>query len=153
MEDVLEEPIGIKVNEEAESALDKLLEQMAPWQDAIKDAMTLDQMLTGLTPITEVWPGAFYQSPKIKHIKTVGAFMTALRESETATVLDIQEGLLCFLVCVPDADSGQMRRVTPEEIEERFHPDELQPIIDKLLERDGFKRAPEGNAAAPTIGA
>lgn len=123
----------------------------APWETG-SGGKTLEEVLTGLTPIDEVWPGHFYRSPKIKHLRKVDEFLKVVSESDDVRLLDAQEAVIQYMVCVPG--DKKMRRVTIEEIDEQFHPDELQPLITRLLERDGFKReSPQGNAPAPTTGA
>lgn len=141
---------------EAKAKLDGMLSERE--EKRAESVVTLEQLLGEPIPLGTLWPGAAYQSPKMKDLKAILQGMASLQNrglseelSDQIAALDELAGMAQRLLVVQSGEGW--RKPTIDEIEERFEVQELQVALMRMLQKDGFGEY-QGNAGGgPTTGA
>jgi hypothetical protein len=103
------------------------------------EALSLEELLSGMSPLGETWPGHYYQSPKVRHLKRLFNALNAvdtLPAGDNFAALDALAAVVCSVVRV--VDGGALRRVTLEEVQDQFDQEELPALLPRLFRKDGF---------------
>jgi hypothetical protein len=102
-------------------------------------ALSLEELLNGMSTLGEIWPGHYYQSPKVRHLKRLFNALNAvdsLPAGDNFAALDALAAVVCSVVRVPEG--GRLRRVTVEEVQDQFDQEELPALLPRLFRKDGF---------------
>ena len=103
------------------------------------EALSLEELLSGMSPLGDTWPGHYYQSPKVRHLKRLFNALNAIDElpaGDNFAALDALASVVCSVVRV--VDGGGLRRVTVEEVQDHFDQEELPALLPRLFRKDGF---------------
>jgi hypothetical protein len=103
------------------------------------EALSLEELLSGMSPLGAAWPGHYYRSPKVRHLKRLFNALNAidaLPAGDNFAALDALAAVVCSVVRVPDG--GRLRRVTVQEVQDQFDQEELPALLPRLFRRDGF---------------
>jgi hypothetical protein len=111
---------------------------------------TLEQLLYGCSPLGEEWTGAYYRSPKTRHLKRLLAACNALEGLEEDDAVEKTVGILCTLVRVEEG--GKLRRALPDEILDMYDPGEIADMLFRVLKKDGLAEDNAGNAEGNRTG-